>query len=69
MLNNWINNSEEKEKNTGLLDSILNVLDSAKEDEFDYESEKKKYRDAIVEQNLYDGDTYEDLYEELNGDN
>jgi len=64
----WLNNNKEEENNGGFLDALNNVLDSANDEKFDYEKEQKRYRDVIVEQNLYEGDTYEDLYDELNGD-
>ena len=56
----------------GLFNLFFTALDNVNKQQEEnnkwYEEEKKRYRDAIVEQNLYNGKKYEELYEELNGD-
>lgn len=62
----------EYSKGPGLFSLFFTALDSINKQQEEnnkwYEEEKKRYRDAIVEQNLYNGKKYEDLYDELNGD-
>jgi len=68
-----MNNEDNHESGFGgLFGAFMDVLDSVNESEKqkaeELENEKKRYRDAIVDQNLYEGKTYEDLYDELNGE-
>ena len=68
-----MNNDEKQESGFGgLFGLFMNALDDVNEAEEqraeELEKEKKRYRDAIVDQNLYEGQTYEDLYDELNGE-
>jgi len=59
----------EENKTPGLFGTFMNVLDSVNKEQEkrdkEYEEEKQRYRRAIIEQNLYEGKTNEDIYDGL----
>ena len=59
----------EDDNSTGLFGLFMNALDAVNKEQDkrdkEYEDEKQRYRRAIIEQNLYDGKTNEDIYDGL----
>lgn len=47
-----------------LIDNVLTGIN----DDIDLEAEYERYRNVIIDNNLYEGKMYEDLYHELNGE-
>jgi len=61
-------NKEDTTKSVGLFGLFINALNEIKkENEMrNKEYEKERYRRAIIEQNLYKGKNYDDMYDGLN---